>query len=151
DVHWGASAHRFAGRPRARRRVLYGAVDDHRAREPRQAAVGLVRRQLHAAPRPGGARPSAAREKRSMAIGGGVRRGPGREAAAHARRARTKGASGMTLSPDEIVYFGIGPLNVSAALVFTWVVMALLVGMSLVVRRGLRVEPPIGRAQLMFE
>ncbi|HLT02454.1 MAG TPA: F0F1 ATP synthase subunit A [Geminicoccaceae bacterium] len=57
----------------------------------------------------------------------------------------------MTLSPDEIVYFSIGPLNVSATLVFTWVVMALLVGMSLVVRRGLRVEPPIGRAQLMFE
>ncbi|MDY0067767.1 MAG: F0F1 ATP synthase subunit A [Steroidobacteraceae bacterium] len=57
----------------------------------------------------------------------------------------------MTLSPDEIVYFSIGPLKVSATLVFTWVVMALLVGMSLVVRRGLRVEPPIGRAQLMCE
>lgn len=57
----------------------------------------------------------------------------------------------MTLSPDEIVYFSIGPLNVSATLVFTWIVMAVLVGASLLVRRSLRVEPPIGRAQLAFE
>jgi len=57
----------------------------------------------------------------------------------------------MTLSPDEIVYFRLGPLKISATLVFTWVVMALLVGASLAVRRVLRVEPPIGRAQLVFE
>ncbi len=57
----------------------------------------------------------------------------------------------MILSPDAIVYFSIGPLNISATLVFTWVMMALLVGASLAVRRVLRVEPPIGRAQLMFE
>jgi F-type H+-transporting ATPase subunit a len=57
----------------------------------------------------------------------------------------------MKLSPDEIIYFGIGPLNISATLVFTWIVMALLVGVSLAVRRSLRVEPPIGRAQLVLE
>ncbi|MDT3679301.1 MAG: F0F1 ATP synthase subunit A [Burkholderiaceae bacterium] len=57
----------------------------------------------------------------------------------------------MKLSPDEIVYFSVGPLDISATLVFTWIVMALLVGVSLAVRRSLRVEPPIGRAQLVLE
>jgi len=57
----------------------------------------------------------------------------------------------MTLSPDEIIYFRIGALNVSATLVFTWIVMALLVGVSLAVRRVLRVEPPISKAQLVLE
>lgn len=57
----------------------------------------------------------------------------------------------MNLSPDEIVYFSVGPLDISATLVFTWIVMALLVGVSLLVRRSLRVEPPIGRTQLAFE
>lgn len=57
----------------------------------------------------------------------------------------------MNLSPDEIVYFSIGPLKISATLLFTWVVMALMVGASLAVRRSLRVEPPIGRSQLVLE
>ncbi|HLT25943.1 MAG TPA: F0F1 ATP synthase subunit A [Zeimonas sp.] len=57
----------------------------------------------------------------------------------------------MNLSPDEIVYFRVGPLNVSATLVFTWLVIVLLVGASLLVRRNLRAEPPIGRMQLVFE
>ncbi|MCD6672905.1 MAG: F0F1 ATP synthase subunit A [Burkholderiaceae bacterium] len=57
----------------------------------------------------------------------------------------------MNLSPDAIVYFRIGPLDIGATLVFTWIVMALLVGAALLVRRSLRVEPPIGRAQLLFE
>lgn len=57
----------------------------------------------------------------------------------------------MNLSPDEIVYFTLGPLSISATLVFTWAVMALLVGASLLVRRQLRAEPPIGRMQLVLE
>lgn len=56
----------------------------------------------------------------------------------------------MTLSPDEILYT-FGPLTVNATLLFTWVVMALLVGAAVIVGRGFRVEPPIGRAQLVFE
>ena len=56
----------------------------------------------------------------------------------------------MTLSPDEIIY-RIGPWEVNATLLFTWVVMALLVGAAAIARRGFRVEPPIGRAQLVFE
>ncbi len=57
----------------------------------------------------------------------------------------------MTLSPDEIVYFSIGPLNISATLVYTWIVMAVLVGLSLIMRANLRAEPPIGRMQLAIE
>ena len=56
----------------------------------------------------------------------------------------------MTLSPDEIIY-RIGPWEVNATLLFTWVVMVLLVGGAAIARRGYRVEPPIGRAQLVFE
>ena len=56
----------------------------------------------------------------------------------------------MTLSPDEILYT-FGPLTVNATLLFTWIVMALLVGAAIIVGRGFRVEPPIGRAQLVFE
>lgn len=57
----------------------------------------------------------------------------------------------MTLSPDEIVYFSVGPLAVSATLVFTWVVMVLLIGGSLALRRVLRADPPLGRTQLVVE
>jgi len=56
----------------------------------------------------------------------------------------------VTLSPDEIIY-RIGPWEVNATLLFTWVVMVLLVGGAAIARRGNRVEPPIGRAQLVFE
>lgn len=41
----------------------------------------------------------------------------------------------MTLSPDEIVYWRMGPLAINATLVFTWLVMALLVGVAVAVRR----------------
>jgi len=57
----------------------------------------------------------------------------------------------VTLSPDELVYFTVGPFAVTATLVFTWVVMAVLVVSSALVTRGLRVEPPLGRGQLLFE
>ena len=57
----------------------------------------------------------------------------------------------MTISPDEVVFFTLGPLRVSATLVFTWVVMALLVVASALVARGMRVEPPLGRGQLALE
>ena len=44
----------------------------------------------------------------------------------------------MTMSPDEIIYFTLGPLKVSATLVFTWIVMAVLVALSWLATRGLR-------------
>ncbi len=45
----------------------------------------------------------------------------------------------MNLSPDTIVYGHIGPFPINATLVFSWVVMALLVGVAWVVTR--RIEP----------
>ena len=44
----------------------------------------------------------------------------------------------MTLSPDEIVYFTVGPLKVTATLVFTWVTMAVLVILSWLARSRVR-------------
>ena len=57
----------------------------------------------------------------------------------------------MTLSPDEIVYFSLGPLQVSATLVFTWVVMLVLVVVSYLVTRGLKVRSPLSRGQHLLE
>jgi len=45
----------------------------------------------------------------------------------------------VNLSPDTIVYAQIGPFQLNATLVFSWVVMALLAGASFVVTR--RIEP----------
>lgn len=53
----------------------------------------------------------------------------------------------MTLSPDEIVYFTLGPLKISATLVFTWLTMAVLVVLSWLATRNLRVEGAVSRPQ----
>ncbi|MDZ7706349.1 MAG: F0F1 ATP synthase subunit A [Trueperaceae bacterium] len=45
----------------------------------------------------------------------------------------------MNLSPDTIVYGHVGPVPITATLVFSWVVIALLAGVSFVVTR--RIEP----------
>jgi F-type H+-transporting ATPase subunit a len=57
----------------------------------------------------------------------------------------------LTLSPDQVVVFTVGPLAVTATLFYTWLVMALLVVVSAVVTRRLRVEPPFGRGQVVLE
>jgi F-type H+-transporting ATPase subunit a len=57
----------------------------------------------------------------------------------------------MILSPDEIVYATIGPFDISATLVFTWVVMALLVVGSALITRSLRVHSPLARGQNVLE
>ncbi len=57
----------------------------------------------------------------------------------------------MTLSPDEVVYFYLGPLPISATLVFTWVVMALLVGLSVAVSARLKPEGRPGKWQNVLE
>lgn len=53
----------------------------------------------------------------------------------------------MILSPDELVYFTLGPLKVSATLVFTWLTMAALVLLSWVATRGLRLRGAVSRPQ----
>lgn len=57
----------------------------------------------------------------------------------------------MTLSPDDIVYFTLGPVRVTATLVFTWLIMALLVLVSAGVTRRLRVSGAIARGQTVLE
>jgi F-type H+-transporting ATPase subunit a len=57
----------------------------------------------------------------------------------------------MSITPDSIVYLQLGPFAVSATIVFTWLVMALLLGISLLATRKLRVKPPISRWQHLLE
>jgi F-type H+-transporting ATPase subunit a len=57
----------------------------------------------------------------------------------------------VTLSPDEIVYFTVGPLKITATLVFTWVTMAVLVFLSWLATRNLKVEGAVTRPQHMAE
>ncbi len=57
----------------------------------------------------------------------------------------------MTLSPDEITYFTVGPFSVSATLVFTWVVMLVLIVASWLVTRNMRASAPFTRGQHVLE
>ena len=57
----------------------------------------------------------------------------------------------MTLSPDTIVYWRLGPLAINATLVFTWLVMALLVGVAAVVRSRMRLDGGMSPAQNALE
>ena len=57
----------------------------------------------------------------------------------------------MTLSPDEIIYFSLGPLKISATLVFTWITMAVLVLFSWLATRNLRVTGALSRPQHIAE
>lgn len=57
----------------------------------------------------------------------------------------------MTLSPDEIIYFSVGPLDVNATLLFTWLIMILLVLSSWLVTRRLRTEAPLAAGQHAME
>ena len=53
----------------------------------------------------------------------------------------------MRLSPDEIALFTLGPWTVNATLVFSWLIMALLLGASWLVTRGLLAGGGMGRGQ----
>jgi F-type H+-transporting ATPase subunit a len=53
----------------------------------------------------------------------------------------------MEISPDSIIYLEQAPFVVNATLVFTWLTMALLVGVSLVVTQRLSVSPPLSSWQ----
>lgn len=57
----------------------------------------------------------------------------------------------MTITPDTIVYWQMGPFAISATLVFTWVVMALLAGGSWLVTRNLSGATSVSRGQLLLE
>lgn len=55
------------------------------------------------------------------------------------------------ISPDQTVYLEAGLFKLNATIVYTWVVMALLVGVSWFVTRRLSTEPRISRLQNFLE
>lgn len=57
----------------------------------------------------------------------------------------------MQLTPDEIVYWRLGPFALSATLVYTWVIIALIVALSVAVTRRLSPGPALPRAQNALE
>lgn len=57
----------------------------------------------------------------------------------------------MNITPDTIIYWQSGPVKISATLVFTWVVMAILVGGSWLVTRRLTGELSLSRGQNLLE
>lgn len=57
----------------------------------------------------------------------------------------------MEISPDAIVYFEWGFIKISATLVYTWVVMAVISLISFAVTRNLTIEGKMSRWQLSLE
>jgi F-type H+-transporting ATPase subunit a len=57
----------------------------------------------------------------------------------------------LTLTPDSIVYWEYGPVKLNATLVYSWLVMALLVGISWLITRNLSLGPSISRRQSLLE
>ncbi|TVQ10075.1 MAG: F0F1 ATP synthase subunit A [Leptolyngbya sp. DLM2.Bin27] len=57
----------------------------------------------------------------------------------------------MEISPDNIIYFARSPVVINATLVFTWLTMALLVGVAAWVTQHLSVAPPLPRWQNVLE
>jgi len=57
----------------------------------------------------------------------------------------------VNITPDTIIYGHIGPLAISATLVFTWVVMAILVIVSWAITRNLSTQSTVSRGQLLLE
>lgn len=57
----------------------------------------------------------------------------------------------MNLTPDETIYAQWGPFELSATIVFTWVVMAILVVGSWLITRRLSANPNIPRGQNLLE
>ena len=57
----------------------------------------------------------------------------------------------MELTPDNTIIFTIGTYGLNATIVFTWIVMALLTGASIVITRNLRPEVPPNRWRTVLE
>ncbi|NMF85729.1 MAG: F0F1 ATP synthase subunit A [Leptolyngbya sp. LCM1.Bin17] len=57
----------------------------------------------------------------------------------------------MEISPDNLIYFARSPVVINATLVFTWLTMIFLVGVSAWVTRQLLVRPPLPRWQNVLE
>jgi F-type H+-transporting ATPase subunit a len=57
----------------------------------------------------------------------------------------------MTITPDTLVVWEWGPVKLSATILFTWLVMALLVGISWLVTRRLTTDRHLSRGQNLLE
>ncbi len=57
----------------------------------------------------------------------------------------------MTISPDSIVFWRIGPFAVNATIAFTWLVMALLAAGAWLITRRLSTGPELSRWQNLLE
>jgi len=59
--------------------------------------------------------------------------------------------SDIRITPDQIVFLQWGPFTLTATIVFTWVVMALLLVLAILVTRGLTASAPVSRRQALLE
>lgn len=57
----------------------------------------------------------------------------------------------MQLTPDEVIVFTVWGVKLNATIVNTWIVMALLVGVSMVITRNLRADVPPDRWRTALE
>lgn len=57
----------------------------------------------------------------------------------------------MQLTPDEMIVFSVGNWQVNATIVNTWIVMAILVGTSMLITRNLRADVPPDRWRTALE
>lgn len=57
----------------------------------------------------------------------------------------------MEISPDNIIFWQWGFFKLNATIVFTWLVMLILVVVSWLITRNLKVKPPISRWQNILE
>lgn len=57
----------------------------------------------------------------------------------------------MEISPDNVIYWVYGPLKLNATILFTWLVMALLVGASWLVTRNLASDEHLSQGQNLLE
>lgn len=57
----------------------------------------------------------------------------------------------MAISPDEIIVWQWGPISVNATILYTWLLMALLVGVSWLVTRNLKTDADISPGQNVLE
>jgi F-type H+-transporting ATPase subunit a len=57
----------------------------------------------------------------------------------------------MEISPDNIIYWAYGPIKLNATILFTWLIMILLVGISWLVTRNLSSSERLSSGQNMLE
>ncbi len=57
----------------------------------------------------------------------------------------------MDISPDAIIYYEWGAFKLNATIVFTWLVMAILVGVSWLITRNLTADPDMAPGQNFLE